>query len=75
MSGVCDSTKLEWSGDVHLNDGDLQKVYEVYRQRLAFITGVGMGNRVTPALIVDDLSTCSHKLAEEMLFIYKGINN
>ena len=72
VSGVCESTKLEWSGDVDLNDGDLQKLYEVYRRRLAFIVGVGVGDRVTPALIVDDLSTCSHQLAEYMLFISKG---
>ena len=62
VSGVCESTKLEWIGDVDLNDGDLQKLYEVYRRRLAFIVGVG----------VDDLSTCSHQLAEDMLFISKG---
>ena len=55
-----------------MNGGDLQMVYEVYRRRLAFIAGVGVGDRVIPALIVDDLSTCSHQLAEDTLFISKG---
>ena len=72
VSGVCESTKLEWSGDVDLNDGDVQKAYEVYRQRLTLIDGVGLGDRLTPALILDDLTTCSHQLAEDTLFISRG---
>ena len=66
---VCD-----YAVNFNLNDGDIQKVYEVYmyRRRMAFIVIVDMGDRVTPAIIVDDLSTCSHQLDEDTLFISKG---
>lgn len=40
--GLKESTKLEWSGDVDLNDGKLQNQYQAYRARLAFIENIGL---------------------------------
>ena len=37
-----ESTKLEWSGDVDLADGSVQKQHEKYRQRLNHAEKVGL---------------------------------
>ena len=34
VKGLKESVKLQWSGDVDLNDGQLQKQYEEYVSRL-----------------------------------------
>ena len=34
LKGLKESVKLKWSGDVDLNDGQLQKQYEEYLNRL-----------------------------------------
>ena len=36
-AGLGESMKMEWSGDVDLNNGDLQRAYELYQQELRFI--------------------------------------
>ena len=72
VSGLCESTKLEWSGDIDLNDGQLQKMHENYRQYLTcltFVSGIGLEDRWNPTLIMEDLSTCNKQLAEDVLFI------
>ena len=69
VSGLCESTKLEWSGDVDFNDGQLQKMHENYRQYLTFVSGIGLEDRWNPTLILEDLCTCSKRLAEDVSFI------
>jgi hypothetical protein len=66
LSGLCESTKLEWSGDVDFSDGQL---YENYRQYLTFVSGIGLEDRWNPTIILEDLSTCSKRLAEDVSFI------
>lgn len=38
ISGLKESAKLEWSGDIDLNDGKLQEQYQAYREHLAFLS-------------------------------------
>ena len=37
LPGLGESMRMEWSGDVDLNDGSLQRQYDAYIQRLDFI--------------------------------------
>ena len=43
VPGLGESVAGEWSGDVDLNTGDLQRCYEQYRSKLAFLSGIGPG--------------------------------
>ena len=47
-AGLRESMKMEWSGDVDLNDGDLQRAYELYQQELRFISQWGLEERQSP---------------------------
>ena len=49
--GLKESTKLEWTGDVDLNDGSLQEEYKAYRERLTFIETIGKDKRCSNEII------------------------
>lgn len=59
VTGLCESTKLKWSGDVDLNNSQLQGMYESHRQYMTFVSGVGLEDRRNPTDILEDLPTCS----------------
>ena len=42
IEGLGESTRLDWSGDIDMNDGELQKLYKAYRERLDLIDGLGL---------------------------------
>lgn len=48
LKGLKESTKMEWSGDVDLADGSVQKQHEKYKQRLDHASKVGL-NRASTA--------------------------
>ena len=63
--------RMEWSGDVDLNDGALQQQYASYISRLKFIQGIGLGgNQLQDLLSLHELlesdltvtSTCKFSL-------------
>jgi len=56
LSGLGESVRGEWSGDVDLNDGSTQQLYTNYRQQLDFLDGI--------SIKVDD---CNLKQDVEML--------
>ena len=39
--GLKESTHLRWSGDVDLDDGELQREYQHYRETLSFVAFTG----------------------------------
>ena len=47
VAGLGESVHLEWSGDVHLNDGTLQANHEEYIQHLNFIAMIGLRGEKT----------------------------
>ena len=49
-SGLMESVRLEWAGDVDLDDGQLQRMYSAYIQRLTFVQGIGSGSRSDSAI-------------------------
>ena len=46
VKGLFESTKGEWSGDVDLNSGQVQKLYRDLVSRLDFIQKMGLGSSV-----------------------------
>lgn len=65
-----ESTKMEWSGDVDLNDGLLQKQYEAYKQRLSVVEGLGLeaeGKDYTA-----DRQSILDEVSKDVEFIHSG---
>ena len=52
VPGLGESMRMEWSGDIDLNDGLLQQQYTSYLKRLKFIRGIGLGDS-RPQLLKD----------------------
>ena len=55
VAGLSESVKMQWSGDVHLDDNKLQESYEKYMKELDFIDGLGLEDRKSLDVIVLDL--------------------
>ena len=62
-----ESMRLQWSGDVDLNTGDLQQSYKYYRDLLDFISSLSIATN-----IVESLKKCSGILSQEKEFLIKG---
>ena len=45
MSGLGESVKGKWGGDVDLADGALNKAHTLYQQSIDFLDPIGTGNR------------------------------
>lgn len=71
-SGLSESTRGKWSGDVDLNDGTLQHSYEAYQQHLELIEQLGVGERAHLEAVAEDLLRLSSTLKEELDFVIVG---
>ena len=68
--GLKESARLQWSGDVDLNDGSLQKQYKIYRTRLEFAAKVGLNGGKQGAL--NDLKVVQTEILEDLQFVTSG---
>ena len=71
VKGLCESTKGEWSGDIDLNDGQLQLLNQQLHDRLEWIKGIGM-ERSAHEVIKSDLLASTDLQVHP--FRYKHIN-
>ena len=62
--------KLEWSGDVNLNDGKVQKMREAYLNPLSCIATLRMGSTGD---LQHQLSTLEAELFEDLTFLSSGM--
>ena len=72
VKGLKESTKLQWSGDVDLNDGKLQKEYEEYVSRLESVKKAGL----VPECASNELHPVRHILEDvtkDLQYIQTGI--
>ena len=67
IKGLKESTKLEWSGDVDLADGSIQKQHEKYRQHLDCAEKVGL-NRASAARKLEVLTN----VKKDLEFLHSG---
>ncbi len=68
VGGLGESTRFVWSGDVDHNDGEVQKMYQTYRNLLDFIASM----RTITCDTVANLKKCSALLLQEKEFLVKG---
>ena len=73
VTGLRESVRLEWSGDVDLDTGELQQTYTSYRELLGFVDMIGIGDNGQHSTIVSHLQRCLQILKEDKEFILKGI--
>lgn len=69
VSGLGESVRLQWSGDVDLNDGSLQRSHEAYIQRLKFIEKIGLKERIT---LHSDVTSLETSLKDDLTFLLSG---
>ena len=72
VKGLCESTKGLWSGDVDLNDGHLQLLFQGLQDRLQWIKGIGLKERSDREAIKSDLHTAINNIATDLQFIHSG---
>ena len=68
--GLMESTKLQWNGDVDLNDSSLQKQYEAYRDRLRFTESVGLDGEHSD--VIGQLTKVTSDISDDLAFIHSG---
>ena len=68
VSGLGESVKLQWSGDVDLNDGKLDEMHSAYSTRLQFIESIGIVRR-QQADIYEDLTVLESGIIEDLTFL------
>lgn len=64
---------MVWSGDVDLNDGELQKAYQHYRAQLELISGIGLKGRQAKDSVLEDLQTLYDWLVSDRDYAIKGV--
>ena len=66
--GLKESTKLQWSGDVDLGDGSLQKQFQSYKLRLQKAEKLSVSRETA----VEDLNESLSAINEDLKFIQSG---
>ena len=69
VSGLGESVKGEWSGDVDLNDGKLQLLYEQYCDRKKSASLLGYPNPADRDAVIEGLGEEKKRLESDMEFI------
>lgn len=72
LSGLSESLKGIWSGDVDLNDGKLQDQYKRYSDRLSFIKKIGLDDWETKVALVKNMDVCTKEILDDITFVAKG---
>ena len=67
VPGIAESTRGVWSGDVDLNDGDLQKQFIQYQSRLGTIRKLSLTSRQS---VLQQLDLHSSRLREDEDFLH-----
>ena len=72
VKGVWESTKGEWSGDVDLNDGQLEYFHQQFKEQLQWTEGSGLKQRSSADSMRCDLQTALARLEVDLKFIHSG---
>lgn len=72
VPGLCESVELKWSGDVDLDDGQVQNAYQHYKSKLDFVSGLGLGGRQGRTTIQDDLKNLYQQIRSDKEIAIKG---
>ena len=72
MKGLCESTRGVWSGDIDLNDGELDKLFQSMQKRLAFIQSLGLKERREVNVLIADLEVLLENSSDDKDFVLKS---
>ena len=72
VKGLWESVKGEWAGDVDLNDGQLQLLYQKLQNQLQWVEGIGLDQRNSIESITEDLEAVMNDIAADLEFIHGG---
>ncbi len=64
--------KLDWSGDVDLNDGKVAVLHSEYKSHLSFLEAVGKDRRKGRLVIMADLCQIQENLKANLTFLSSG---
>ena len=67
LSGLAESVKGEWSGDVDLNDGSTQQLYKSYRKHLDILDGISV--KVDDCNLKQDIEMLRQQAVQDIDFI------
>ena len=73
VEGLGESTHQKWTGDVDLCDGELQKSYKEYIDRLSFVSGIGLDKRNCKNKIEEDLHSAIIAIKKDLDFVTAGM--
>ena len=76
VSGLEESVRLEWNGDVDMGDGDLQRVYSLYCNRLKALDALLRNAfiREDRGIVLNFLGEEQNRLAADITFITIGMS-
>ena len=69
VSGLGESVRGVWSGDVDLADGSLKKAYDAHQTRLMFVKRIGVETRSDSSIILKDLMMLEQLVMEDLKHI------
>ena len=72
VKGLWESVKGQWAGDVDLNDGELQLLYQKLQNQLQWVEGIGLEQRNSIERIMDDLDTAMNDITAHLEFVHCG---
>ena len=75
VSGLKESVKNEWSGDVDQNDGRVRELHAEYKECLMFLEAVGVGARRTRRVMISDLHHLQENLETHLMFLSSSKNS
>ena len=73
IKGIWESTKGEWSGDVDLNDNQLENIYSMFQKQLQWAERIGLNERSNLDSISCDLNTVMKDTVSDLDFVYTGM--
>ena len=59
IPGLCKSMQLKWSGNVDLNDRNVEHIYQQYKSRVQMVSILGLGMRRVRPIINNDPVYCA----------------
>ena len=72
VKGLCESVSGKWSGDVDLNDGQMNRLYQKFQQQVQWVDGIGLESRSTSDRVQSDLRVAMEYVDSDLEFISSG---
>ena len=70
ITGLSESTRGVWSGDVNLNDGALEEQFQVYQDRLSRVADIKLCD--DRGRLLRQLGGIVHELQEDLVYLHTG---